>query len=82
MNNKLTVQMLIDSLSQYPMDAPVEISVRQYNKVFPIAYCIPNASPICNNAYVTMKDNINVRLDITLPCDDDTFMVTSTRKKN
>lgn len=73
--------MLIDSLSKFPPDAPVEVSVGQYNQIYPIAYCQPKESIMVDGLYATRMDGINVRIEVSLPYDDNTYMSVRTLKK-
>lgn len=83
--SKVTVQDLIDSLKRYPMDATVEIAVTQYNKSHPVAYVEPHKHvfgvDFDKQMYATMKNGEHVRIEIRLPCDGDSYMVTKIIKK-
>lgn len=80
-SGKVTVQMLIDSLSKFPPDAPVEVAVGQYNQRYPIAWCAIKESIMVDGLYATMLDGRNVRLEISLPEDNETYMSVRTLKK-
>lgn len=73
-NKTVTVQDMINSLMQFPMDAPVEIAIGQYNKAYPVAYVAPEQ---------TLQFNTScVRIQASLPVDysSKTYMGTYTKK--
>lgn len=79
-NSKVTVRQLIESLQQYDLDAPVEIAVYQYNKIHPVVYASPVESYMVKGSFATMRNGQDVRIDISLPYDDESFMFTGIKK--
>jgi hypothetical protein len=84
-NKIVTVQDMINSLMQFPMDAPVEISITQYNKRYPVAYVQPSETHFSTGADVKYADMLNgkhVRITASLPVShtDNTYMMTSVKK--
>lgn len=78
---KVTVKELIESLQKFPEDANVEIAISQFNKVHPVAYCKPEKTSIYGGyIFANMKNGKDVRIEVTLPYDEETFMTTSKRK--
>lgn len=77
---KVTVGELMDSLSRFDRNDPIEVKIEQYNKKSPVAYCQPVPSGRMYDALATKEDGITVRLAVNLPYGPKTFMVTSTRK--
>ncbi len=73
----MTVQELIIKLEGIKdKDAPVEVSIKQYNQVGPIAYC-----QIYDNGYNHLQSNgLSHRIEVTLPYDNEKFMYTGNRK--
>jgi len=79
--NKVTVKMLMDSLKDFPEDAPVEISITQANKRYPVAYVIPSCNVHASDEqYASMRDGKTVRISAHLPWDANSMMITSVRK--
>jgi hypothetical protein len=80
-NKTVTVQDMINSLMQFPMDAPIEIAVKQANKKYPVAYIAPSESSQVDNMYANMFDGKNVRITCMLPTDSEgKSMITSFKK--
>ena len=79
---KVTVGEIIKALSEFPQDAPFEISISQYNKVHPVAYGQPETNPFIldRKTYGNMRDGVNVRLNVYLPSNNEEFMYTGIRK--
>ena len=75
----VTVKMMMEALSLFPPDAPVFIDIDQYNQRWPIATEAPRKSVW--GSYATMEDGTRVKIKVSLPSDETTFMFTSTRKK-
>lgn len=79
-STKMKVQKLIDLLNKVEnKESNVVISIRQYNKVHPVAY-IPVITPEYDKLIVRddLKDP-EVRIQVTLPHDADSFMYTGTK---
>lgn len=76
----VTVGELIDALSKFDRNDPVEISVVQYNKKFPVAYCEPKLSGRMQNSLASKENGVNVRLSIHLPWNSNEYMMTSVKK--
>jgi len=72
-----TVKDLKDALNKIEDDSqPIEIAIKQANKVYPVAYV-----PIDANTWGTFDSNgSKFRIYAHLPSDDKTFMITSKRK--
>ena len=81
MKSNVTVGDMIRSLSQFPADAPLEIAVRQFNKVHPVAYAAPHESAWVKASFASMRNGQDVRIEISLPYDDSKYMMVSERKR-
>jgi hypothetical protein len=57
--NIMTVKELIEKLQQMDQDAPVEIAIHQYNKIYPVAYMKPTE--------VNSRNGVDVRVHASLP---------------
>lgn len=81
-NSKVTVKQMIEALSQYDENMPVEIVINQYNKRYPVAYITPTShSRTCMpDTFATCMNGVNVRIDVTLPYNHEKFMLVSERK--
>lgn len=83
---KVTVQQMIDSLSRFPMDAPVEVAILQCNQRFAVAHVEPSevsyAKVGSDKHYAQMIDGQHVRIEARLPENETTYMITQTRKKS
>jgi hypothetical protein len=83
---KVTVKELIESLQDFDDNDRVEIAVRQVNKYYPIAYVNPECERWTHEGqevkcFATKRDGKTVRIECCLPHDNDTYMITSTRKR-
>lgn len=80
----VTVGELIDSLKEFDRNAPVQIMVHQANQRYPVAYVNPSTCNYANigdeNRYAQRIDGHHVRIEIMLPNDDKTMMITQIRK--
>ena len=70
-NKTVTVQDMINSLMQFPMDAPIQIAVKQANKRYPVAYIAPSESYQVDGMYANMVDGMNVNITCMLPTDNE-----------
>lgn len=78
----VTVKQLIESLRKYDENAPIQIAITQYNKTYPVAYLTPDESAMVDGLYATMKNGECVRITVSLPSDNESFMFTGNRKIN
>jgi len=78
---QVTVEELINSLSKYPKDAPVEVAVYCYNQYYPVFYAIPKESAWVGNNYVNMKNGKDVRIEINMPETETHYGTVTMRKK-
>ena len=79
----ITVGMLIKSLQEFDENDPVEVAVTQYNKYNPVAYCKIEKSVFSSTElYCTKRNGRDVRIEIQLPVNEDSMMVTMVRKIN
>lgn len=77
-----TVRQMIESLKQFDENAPIEIAITQCNRRYPVAYIEPAKFIWAgSNSFATMRDGVHVRIEARLIEDENTFMVTSVRKK-
>jgi hypothetical protein len=74
----MDAQTLIDMLMKIEdKTQTVEVAVKQYNKVNPVAHC-----EIFKPIWDVLQNNGHThRIEIHLPDNDETFMITSKRKK-
>ena len=76
-----TVKQLIESLKRFDENMPVEIAISQANKRFPIAYVEPMRSTFLENEYFAVSRNgKDVRIEVMLPSNEESMMITSIRK--
>lgn len=73
----MTVQRLINKLQNVEDKSKnVEVAVRTYTQRYPVAYC-----EIYENNYPHLQEvSSDVRIEIHLPSDNKTYMLTSIRK--
>lgn len=76
----VTVKQMIESLSSLPLDAPVQICIKQYNKRFPVAYMEPSESSMVNGKYATLTDGVHARITCMLPYSAVSYTGIITRK--
>jgi hypothetical protein len=74
----MTVQRLIEKLQGIKdKSQEVEVSIGQYNKKYPVAYC-----PIYDDGFSGLQSNGKAhRIQIDLPSEGDSFKILSTCKK-
>lgn len=80
--SKVTVGEMIESLSKFDKNLPVEIAISQANKIHPVAYCVPQQgrSNIVFGGYAESPDGRTVRLHCSLPSSNDYMTITVNRK--
>lgn len=80
----ITNRELIEQLQKFPLDAPVEFSVSQYNKVYPtfLQLGVTRFSPVnSKNQIVDFLNGHNLHIHLSMPDTDDTYFIISSRKK-
>jgi hypothetical protein len=77
----VTVKQMIESLQRFDENAPLEISIYQINKRYPVAYCEPNESVMVKGMFAQMQNGVHVRIEVKLPETNENYMITSLRKK-
>lgn len=80
---KVTVGEMVESLLLLDQSLPLEISVLQYNKKYPVAYCNPNRylRTLMPDIFAVCVNGNKAMIKISLPSDENSYMITSTRKK-
>lgn len=78
----VTVKQVIESLQQFPEDAPFEVVIKQYNKVNGVAYLTPIVYSIFGGkqTIASMQNGHTVRMDVHLPSSETEFTYTAVKK--
>lgn len=73
---------MIESLSRFDMDMPVQIKIKQANKRYSVANVQPTAfgMTLMPDTFAVCENGQDVSIEALLPYNAKTMMITSTRK--
>lgn len=78
----VTVAQMVESLLLLDQSLPLEINVMQVNKRYAVARLSPDGfgRVLMSDTYAICRNGVNAVIEITLPSDEKSYMITSTRK--